>query len=586
MTISAITRSQIPSTSVGVGMLMVSGTTSVADRGAGAIYTSQGATSGGPMAIQDASATWYNLVLSPHGSVNVCWFGATGDGSTDDTAAINLAISTMNTLGGGTIFFPNGTYMVNAIAHTINLNACGITLQNVNNITLDLAAGAVLQCNSASTNANNYAVILASYARDCRVLGGTIIGDRVTHAGSGPLGQICVGFDLESVYNFQIVATKISDMWSDGIILSDSNVPQNPCMNVFLDRVVSDNNRRQGMSIINAIGVTATGCVFSNTNGTAPANGIDMEPDNANQNIRNIVIKGCKFINNGGAGFGVSGISSGQVKATGNVFTGNTVQGFSPQLVAASASGSTITLTGPVPSWVKPPINGSVGMTILDVTTPGNIPASTTVASVSGNNIVCSASVSGVGTDTICFTWGADAGIVCSWLWNSSITDNVIDNTFQTGIKVINSKNNTFSGNKCNNVGGVGTQFGSFALLVQTSTNNTFHDTILRSDVGLLPFPTAYGTFLDTDAINNTFYDTQWQGTFSTNAYYNAGTGNVFQTTHVAGLVSSLLPAAYVGAGSRDFVTDATAVTFHSTVAGGGSNKVPVVSDGTNWLIG
>ena len=34
------------------------------------------------------------------------------------------------------------------------------------------------------------------------------------------------------------------------------------------------------------------------------------------------------------------------------------------------------------------------------------------------------------------------------------------------------------------------------------------------------------------------------------------------------------------------FVTDATATTFLSTVAGGGANKVPVVSDGTNWLIG
>jgi len=33
-------------------------------------------------------------------------------------------------------------------------------------------------------------------------------------------------------------------------------------------------------------------------------------------------------------------------------------------------------------------------------------------------------------------------------------------------------------------------------------------------------------------------------------------------------------------------VTDATVTTFNSTVAGSGSNKVPVVSDGTSWLIG
>ena len=50
--------------------------------------------------------------------------------------------------------------------------------------------------------------------------------------------------------------------------------------------------------------------------------------------------------------------------------------------------------------------------------------------------------------------------------------------------------------------------------------------------------------------------------------------------------VASLVSAATAGAGARAFVTDATATTFMSTVAGGGSNKVPVVSDGTNWLIG
>ncbi len=51
-------------------------------------------------------------------------------------------------------------------------------------------------------------------------------------------------------------------------------------------------------------------------------------------------------------------------------------------------------------------------------------------------------------------------------------------------------------------------------------------------------------------------------------------------------LVSALPSAATAGAGARMFVTDATATTFASAVAGSGGNKVPVVSDGTNWLIG
>ncbi len=50
--------------------------------------------------------------------------------------------------------------------------------------------------------------------------------------------------------------------------------------------------------------------------------------------------------------------------------------------------------------------------------------------------------------------------------------------------------------------------------------------------------------------------------------------------------VATLPSAASAGTGACAYVTDATASTFMSVVAGGGSNKVPVVSDGVNWLIG
>jgi hypothetical protein len=49
--------------------------------------------------------------------------------------------------------------------------------------------------------------------------------------------------------------------------------------------------------------------------------------------------------------------------------------------------------------------------------------------------------------------------------------------------------------------------------------------------------------------------------------------------------VSGLPSAATVGAGSMAFVTDATATTAYSVVSGGGSNKVLVISDGTDWII-
>jgi hypothetical protein len=50
--------------------------------------------------------------------------------------------------------------------------------------------------------------------------------------------------------------------------------------------------------------------------------------------------------------------------------------------------------------------------------------------------------------------------------------------------------------------------------------------------------------------------------------------------------VVTLPSAVTLGAGTKAFVSDANSTTFASIVAGGGSNKVPVYSDGTNWRIG
>ena len=50
--------------------------------------------------------------------------------------------------------------------------------------------------------------------------------------------------------------------------------------------------------------------------------------------------------------------------------------------------------------------------------------------------------------------------------------------------------------------------------------------------------------------------------------------------------VANLPSAVTSGVGARAFVTDSSVSTFGTTVAGGGSIKVPVYSDGTNWKVG
>jgi hypothetical protein len=82
---------------------------------------------------------------------------------------------------------------------------------------------------------------------------------------------------------------------------------------------------------------------------------------------------------------------------------------------------------------------------------------------------------------------------------------------------------------------------------------------------------------------------TQWIGAPTTvNSPFTQFSGGrireydrVYETT-----VGNLPTASAIFTSLRGFVTDANATTFGTTVAAGGSNKVPVFCDGTNWKIG
>ena len=46
------------------------------------------------------------------------------------------------------------------------------------------------------------------------------------------------------------------------------------------------------------------------------------------------------------------------------------------------------------------------------------------------------------------------------------------------------------------------------------------------------------------------------------------------------------LPNAVGNAGARAFITNCNTTTFNAAAAGGGSNQVPVFSNGTAWFVG
>lgn len=61
---------------------------------------------------------------------------------------------------------------------------------------------------------------------------------------------------------------------------------------------------------------------------------------------------------------------------------------------------------------------------------------------------------------------------------------------------------------------------------------------------------------------------------------------NVYFTGPTSAGTYASLPSASISAGGRSIINDANTTTFNAIVGGGGSNMMPVFSDGTNWRAG
>lgn len=75
------------------------------------------------------------IALVPAIFFNVKQYGATGNGSTDDTAAVQAAITAA--AGGGVVFFPSGSYIINS---PLNMSNNNVRLQGAQQSTLYIGA--------------------------------------------------------------------------------------------------------------------------------------------------------------------------------------------------------------------------------------------------------------------------------------------------------------------------------------------------------------------------------------------------------------------------------------------------------------
>lgn len=151
--------------------------------------------------------------------------------------------------------------------------ACMFFGSNVDNVTLRSEGGAVLEMHK--TDYQNQPDYTFSEHRHC--------------------------ISFRGAHNIVIRDLTIRSSGGDGIYISSSS-RRGPCRNVLIENVVSDNHHRQGISIISAVDLAIRNCKFTNTSGTAPQCGIDLEPNNSKDMLVNNVIENCDFYGNAASG--------------------------------------------------------------------------------------------------------------------------------------------------------------------------------------------------------------------------------------------------------------------------------------------
>ncbi|WP_424683471.1 right-handed parallel beta-helix repeat-containing protein [Frateuria sp. YIM B11624] len=225
--------------------------------------------------------------------------GARGDGHSDDTAAIQAAIDALPA-GGGTVRVPAGNYMVDA-SRAISLRS---------NVRLELAPDAQL---TALPNAlRRYHVIRVWRVQNVQIVGGRIVGERDQH--QGDTGEWGYGINIQAARNVTVDGTHISDCWGDGMWIGAFGRGANADLSedVTVRNVVCTNNRRQGLSVGPCKRVRILDSTFSDTHGTAPQSGIDLEPMRQGE-ASDLLIQGCTMTGNKGCGLEIHHSVSGVV---------------------------------------------------------------------------------------------------------------------------------------------------------------------------------------------------------------------------------------------------------------------------------
>ncbi len=110
-----------------------------------------------------------------------------------------------------------------------------------------------------------------------------------------------MALSFDGCRRISVEGLRLESSGGDGIYIgATANLPY--CEDMVIRDVVCHDNHRQGISVIGAVNLLIENCVLSNTDGTAPRAGIDLEPNGPKEKLVNVVVRNCRMENNAGAG--------------------------------------------------------------------------------------------------------------------------------------------------------------------------------------------------------------------------------------------------------------------------------------------
>lgn len=216
------------------------------------------------------------------------WFGAKGDGISDDTRSIQQILDA----GFQHVFFNAGTYLIRGYQQNsgspVQPGFMGIKIRSNTNV--QLHTDAILKV--IPVESEYYVIVDISGVENVSFMGGKIQGDR--HTEHGEWGY---GINITNSKNILIDGVKVYDCLGDGISFNGRNTAIYPARNTTYDAVVRNcevyNCRRLALAIAGAERLIVDSCKFINTHGTEPQCAIDIELDIIPGSNKDIEIKNC-----------------------------------------------------------------------------------------------------------------------------------------------------------------------------------------------------------------------------------------------------------------------------------------------------